>query len=119
MNSPTRGVLSLKRSQNVGPAVEDRLHKVLANAGLGSRRMLEERIQAGEVRVNGAVAQLGSSVKVGDRIEMDGKLFVAIVDNAEHAQVLMFHKPEGVVTTRDDPEGRPTVFEQLRILPVW
>ncbi len=52
MNSPTRGVLSLKRSQNVGPSVEDRLHKVLANAGLGSRRMLEERIQAGEVRVN-------------------------------------------------------------------
>ncbi len=113
MNSPTRGVLSLKRSQNAGPAVEDRLHKVLANAGLGSRRMLEERIQAGEVRVNAAVALLGSSVKVGDRIEMDGKLFVAIVDNAEHAQVLMFHKPDGVVTTRDDPEGRPTVFEQL------
>jgi 23S rRNA pseudouridine2605 synthase len=113
MNTPTRGVLSLKRSQNAGPAVEDRLHKVLANAGLGSRRMLEERIEAGDVRVNGSVAQLGSSVKVGDRIEMDGKLFVAIVDNAEHAQVLMFHKPDGVVTTRDDPEGRPTVFEQL------
>src|ERR1700722_1208242 len=113
MSAPTRTVLTLKRSQNAGPAIEERLHKVLANAGLGSRRMLEERIEAGEVKVNGAVAQLGSSVHVGDRIEMDGKLFVAINDSAEHAQVLMFHKPEGVVTTRDDPEGRPTVFEQL------
>ena len=113
MNSTTRSVLTLKRSQNAGPTVEERLHKVLANAGLGSRRMLEERIEAGEVKVNAAVALLGSSVRVGDRIEMDGKLFVAITDNAEHAQVLMFHKPEGVVTTRDDPEGRPTVFEQL------
>ena len=113
MNTPTRTVLTLKRSQNAGPAIEERLHKVLANAGLGSRRMLEERIEAGEVKVNGTVAILGSSVRVGDRIEMDAKLFVAINDSAEHAQVLMFHKPEGVVTTRDDPEGRPTVFEQL------
>jgi 23S rRNA pseudouridine2605 synthase len=113
MNTPTRTVLTLKRSQNAGPAIEERLHKVLANAGLGSRRMLEERIEAGEVKVNGAVALIGSSVRVGDRIEMDSKLFVAINDSAEHAQVLMFHKPEGVVTTRDDPEGRPTVFEQL------
>ena len=86
---------------------------MLANAGLGSRRMLEQRIEAGEVHVNGAVAPLGSSVHAGDRVEMDGKLFVAIGDNAEHAQVLMYNKPEGVVTTRDDPEGRPTMFEQL------
>src|SRR3984957_12720776 len=111
--STPRTVLTLKRPQNAGPAIGRRLHKVLANAGLGSRRMLEERIEAGEVKVNGVVAALGSSVRAGDRIEMDGKLFVAINDSAEHAQVLMFYKPEGVVTTRDDPEGRPTVFEQL------
>ena len=113
MNAPTRTVLTLKRSQGDGPAVEERLHKVLANAGLGSRRLLEQRIETGEVKVNSAVAVLGSSVRAGDRVELDAKLFVAVNDSAEHAQVLVFHKPEGMVTTRDDPEGRPTVFEQL------
>jgi len=113
MNAPTRTLLTLKRPQTEGPVVEERLHKVLANAGLGSRRLLEQRIQGGEVKVNARTAELGSSVRAGDRVELDGKLFVAVNDNAEHAQVLVFHKPEGVVTTRDDPEGRPTVFEQL------
>ena len=113
MNAPTRTLLTLKRPHTDGPVVEERLHKVLANAGLGSRRLLEQRIQNGDVKVNALVAELGSSVHAGDRVELDGKLFVAVNDNAEHAQVLVFHKPEGVVTTRDDPEGRPTVFEQL------
>jgi len=115
MNAPPRTLLTLKRPQksDAAPVLEERLHKVLANAGLGSRRLLEQRIQAGETKVNGEVATLGLSVKAGDRVELDGKRFVVVRDEAEHTQVLVYHKPEGVVTTRDDPEGRPTVFEQL------
>lgn len=115
MTAAPRRTLTLKRPQTDEntPVVEERLHKVLANAGLGSRRLLEQRIQNGEISVNGTPATIGLSVKSGDRVEIDGKLFVVIRDDAEQAQVLVYHKPEGVVTTREDPEGRPTVFEQL------
>ncbi|MET0937301.1 MAG: pseudouridine synthase [Luteibacter sp.] len=116
MNAPQRSVLSLKRGENRpddGAQLEERLHKVLANAGLGSRRMLEQRIQAGEVEVNGTAATIGASVHAGDRVVLDGKQFVVATDNRSDAEVLVYHKPEGVVTTREDTEGRPTVFEQL------
>ena len=86
---------------------------MLANAGLGSRRMLEQRIESGEVQLNGAVATLGSE-RAQRRPRRDGRqTFVVVDDNAEHAQVLLYNKPDGVVTTRDDPEGRPTVFEAI------
>ncbi|RDS83821.1 rRNA pseudouridine synthase [Dyella monticola] len=115
MNAPQKSVLSLKRAtppENT-PQIEERLHKVLANAGLGSRRMLEQRIQAGEVDVNGSPATIGASVRAGDRVTIDSKQFVVATDSRDDAEVLVYHKPEGVVTTREDPEGRPTVFEQL------
>jgi len=115
MTAPQKSVLTLKRDTRTtdGPALEERLHKVLANAGLGSRRMLEQRIQAGEIELNGSPAEIGMSVKAGDRVVMDGKQFVVATDNRDDAEVLIYHKPEGVLTTREDPEGRPTVFEQL------
>jgi 23S rRNA pseudouridine2605 synthase len=117
MTAPQKSVLTLKRETRAdttdAPALEERLHKVLANAGLGSRRMLEQRIQAGEVELNGAPAGIGASVHAGDRVVLDGKQFVVATDNRDDAEVLLYHKPEGVVTTREDPEGRPTVFEQL------
>ncbi|HXE66127.1 MAG TPA: pseudouridine synthase [Rhodanobacteraceae bacterium] len=115
MSSTSRSLLTLKRpaAHEHGGALEERLHKVLANAGLGSRRMLEQRIAGGEIKVNGNAAETGSSVRAGDRVEVDGKQFVVATDQHEHAQVLMYHKPEGELTTRDDPEGRPTVFENL------
>ena len=116
MTTSARSILSLKRNVGDAPTLDERLHKVLANAGLGSRRLLEQRIEAGEVQVNSTVATIGSSVRAGDRVEMDGKRFVVVGDNAEHAQMLAYNKPEGVVATRDDPEGRPTMFEQLPIL---
>ncbi|KRA42986.1 pseudouridine synthase [Pseudoxanthomonas sp. Root630] len=110
----TLGKLSLKRESAPVEAarLEERLHKVLAQAGLGSRRALEQRIADGLVKVNGETAQTGLSVKAGDKIELDGKTFVTSA-LTEPARVLIYNKPEGEVTTREDPEGRPTIFEAL------
>src|SRR3546814_21134998 len=72
MTQPTRRLLSLKReaTPQTNSKLEERLHKVLAQAGLGSRRALEERINNGQVKVNGEVATVGQSVHSGDRIEL-------------------------------------------------
>ena len=114
MSDTPRSKLSLKRDAAATPEVrlQERLHKVLAQAGLGSRRALEQRIAEGMVKVNGETAQVGMSVTGGDKIELDGKTFVAsaLVDAP---RVLIYNKPESEVTTREDPEGRPTIFEAL------
>lgn len=113
MTETPRRVLSLNRSgSDSQPKLEERLHKVLAQAGLGSRRALEERIDKGEVRVNGEVAVIGTLLRSGDRVDLDNRSFVATAQS-EPARVLMYNKPEGELTTRDDPEGRVTVFENL------
>jgi 23S rRNA pseudouridine2605 synthase len=111
---PGKKRLSLKgKNGDEGASrIEERLHKVLAQAGLGSRRALEERIAQGLVKVNGEVARTGQSVASGDRIEIDGKTFVATA-LTEPSSVLIYNKPEGQVTSREDPEGRPTIFESL------
>ena len=113
----TRRPLSLKAKTAApetaeAPRIEERLHKVLAQAGLGSRRALEQRIADGLVKVNGEVARTGMSIRGGDRIEIDGKTFVASA-LTDPSRVLMYNKPEGEVTTREDPEGRPTIFDAL------
>jgi 23S rRNA pseudouridine2605 synthase len=91
----------------------EKLQKVLARLGLGSRRDIESWITAGRVNVNGAVATLGQRVDSHDAISVDGRLLKR--EEAEEAirRVLIYNKPEGEVCTRDDPEGRPTVFERL------
>jgi 23S rRNA pseudouridine2605 synthase len=112
-DSKEKKVLSLKaKGVETSAKIEERLHKVLAQAGLGSRRALEERIAQGLVKVNGEAARTGQSVTGGDRIEIDGKTFVAST-LTEPTSVLIYNKPEGEVTTREDPEGRPTIFEAL------
>ncbi len=91
---------------------KQRLQKVLANLGLGSRRKIEEDIAAGEISINGAVASLGDQVGPGDTVELRGRR-ITIPDEQPVRRVLIYHKPEGEVTTAHDPEGRPTVFGSL------
>ena len=85
-----------------------RIHRALARAGIASRRKTEELVAAGRVRVNGVVARTGQSVDPArDAITVDGRPVV----QPKAASWYVLHKPSGVLTTRSDPDGRPTVFE--------
>ncbi|MBL4908765.1 MAG: 23S rRNA pseudouridine(2605) synthase RluB [Alteromonadaceae bacterium] len=91
----------------------EKLQKVLARAGKGSRRAMEEVISAGRVTIDGKVAYLGDRVTGKEQIKIDGHP-VTIVDTDEQlCRVLIYNKPEGEMCTRKDPEGRPTVFDRL------
>jgi 23S rRNA pseudouridine2605 synthase len=89
-----------------------KIHKVLAAAGLGSRREMEELIRAGKVKVNGELAQLGMRVQPGDVIRV-GRRQVTVRDSSKLPRIIAYHKPEGEIVSHDDPQGRPSVFEKL------
>ncbi|MEO5733498.1 MAG: pseudouridine synthase [Rubrivivax sp.] len=89
-----------------------KLHKVLAQSGVGSRRDLEQMIADNRVTVNGEVAHTGQRISFGDRIAIDGKP-VRFRIAPPPARVLAYHKPAGEVVTHDDPQQRPTVFRRL------
>ncbi len=95
------------------PPEGERLQKVLANAGLGSRREIEGWIKAGRIQVNGRVATLGCRIGGGEQIKLDGKPLKPARLSAPQRQVIIYNKPEGELVTRSDPEGRPTVFSRL------
>jgi len=91
--------------------MSEKLQKILAGAGLGSRRELEKWIVNGRVSVNGSIATLGDRAEATDRILVDGR--VVKTNRDETPRVLMYSKPEGEVCTTSDPDGRPTVFDSL------
>ena len=94
-------------------AKPERLQKVLAQAGIGSRREMEEWIAAGRISVNGVTAELGQSVVPTDKIKIGGRLVNVRFTTTKTPRVVMYHKPEGEIVSRDDPEGRPSVFTAL------
>lgn len=89
----------------------EKLHKVLARAGLGSRRQIEKWIAEERVSVNGAVAEIGQRIGEQACVVVDGKQVELC--HSLSVRVLLYHKPLGELTTRVDPQGRPTVFDRL------
>ena len=89
-----------------------KLQKVLAGAGMGSRRAMEELIAGGQVTVNGRVATIGQRVGISDRIKV-GSRTIKMAEANEAPEVLLYHKPEGEIVSNEDPQGRTTVFDRL------
>ncbi|HZZ11322.1 MAG TPA: pseudouridine synthase [Paraburkholderia sp.] len=119
-NSTTGGVRApMVRGKPVAPkrvlAADDdapKLHKVLAEAGMGSRRDMEELIVAGRVSVNGEPAHIGQRIMPTDQVRINGKPVKRKLAN-KPPRVLLYHKPAGEIVSHADPEGRPSVFDKL------
>jgi 23S rRNA pseudouridine2605 synthase len=101
-----------ERQGGSSPSKRERLQKVMAQSGHGSRRNIEILIAQGHITINGQVAKLGDSVGPGDKVKLDGNL-ITLRYGQQLPRVLMYHKPEGEIVSRDDPEKRPTVFDKL------
>ncbi|MFQ3197014.1 MAG: 23S rRNA pseudouridine2605 synthase [Paraglaciecola sp.] len=92
--------------------MSEKLQKVLANAGIGSRREMERWIAQGRISVNGKIATLGDRVEPLDKLRVDGNLLSG-APQKNMCRVIMYNKPEGELCSRKDPQGRPTVFDRL------
>ncbi len=109
---PKTSFTKLAVDENTALEPTQRLHKLLAMQGLGSRRDMEELIASGRVTVNGEIAKQGQGVTEYDIVRIDSRP-VRLSFEAELPQVLIYHKPEGEIVSQDDPEGRATVFDKL------
>jgi 23S rRNA pseudouridine2605 synthase len=110
----TEKCLVLEKKPLVKPANKDvpKLHKVLADAGIGSRREMEELILAGRISVNGSPAHVGQRINFTDQVRVNGKI-IKLNLVPPPIRMLAYHKPVGEIVTRDDPHKRPTVFKKL------
>jgi 23S rRNA pseudouridine2605 synthase len=101
--------------KNLPPDNTEKLQKVLANLGNGSRREIEAMIAAGKISVDGKIATLGDRVDVNanPKIRINGHLVQLRSKEKEVCRVLAYYKPEGEICSRNDPQGRATVFERL------
>ncbi len=96
--------------------MSEKIQKVLANAGIGSRRQIETWISENRISVNGVTAKIGDRIEGTERISVDGREVRLVKSKTTRARVLVYHKPEGELCSRSDPEGRPTVFDHLPML---
>tara|TARA_R110001599_G_scaffold4654_6_gene23813 strand:+ start:2145 stop:3020 length:876 start_codon:yes stop_codon:yes gene_type:complete len=103
----------MSQSNNTTPPTSEKLQKVLARAGLGSRREMETAISAGRVKVNSQVVKLGDRVEARDKVSFDDRPVALRPEEEVPRRVIMYNKPEGELCTRKDPEGRRTVFDRL------
>ena len=108
---PSKTAAKTDSPESIAEDKGQKLQKVLANLGLGSRRKMERWIEEGRVSVDGSVATLGDRIRSGQSLRLDGKPLE--VEAAAQVRVLLYHKPVREVCSRDDPEGRKTVFERL------
>ncbi|MCG6886235.1 MAG: pseudouridine synthase [Proteobacteria bacterium] len=93
----------------------ERIQKVLANAGYGSRREIERWIEQGRIKVNQNIATLGDRIDPEDRVFLDGKPLTRLGTKPKQ-KIIVYHKPIGEICSRQDPEGRPTIFDHLPTL---
>ena len=91
----------------------EKLQKVLARSGMGSRREMERLIDSGEVAINGSKAKLGDRVSIADQVSVHGRIVKLTAEEDIPRRVIMYSKPEGELCTRSDPQGRRTVFDRL------
>lgn len=96
--------------------MSEKIQKVLANAGLASRRQIENWLREGRISVNGQIAKLGDRITTDAKVRVDGREVKLIKSASKKTRVLLYHKPEGEICTRKDPENRPTIFDHLPLL---
>lgn len=114
---PSNRPIKYRQKPAAETAVGERIQKVLARGGLGSRREIERWIEEGRLKVNGMTASLGARLKKGDRIMLNNRPVNWERFDEQPTRVLLYHKAAGEVVSRRDPEGRPVVFTQLPKLP--